>query len=257
MNAYQIPSLSKACRLLAWLASAPDGRTVSSAAREIQIPRTTAFRVLRTLCSEGLVEDVDGKYRVGPGLVRLGLLALQSVEIPARAEPVLQRLAQATGETAHLAVRAGEQMLIVQVADSPHPIRAASRPGALVAMHCAAAGKAFLAALPQPAVADLLERLVLERRTSRTLTTVTALEAELKKIRRQAYAVDNEEYYEGVRCLAVAVHDAHGDAVGALGVTAAASRFTNKRIPEIADAVTSAARTLSQALGQPDAGQVT
>ncbi|UCG17434.1 MAG: IclR family transcriptional regulator [Phycisphaerales bacterium] len=250
MDKYQIPNLAKACRALSWLAAERGAYSASEVARKLQMPRTTAFRVLRTLCAEGLVEEADGRYRAGAGLLRLGLLALQTVEIHSLAEPVLQRLARATGETAHLAVRTGDQMLILQVADSPNPIRVASRPGTLVLIHCAATGKALLAALPPARARAILRGRPLQRRTDRTITTVAALETELEATRRQGYAVDDEEYHVGVRCLAAPVFDARGDVVAALGITAATLRFAKRKIPVVAREVTRAAESLSDALGQ-------
>jgi IclR family acetate operon transcriptional repressor len=255
MNTYQIPNLAKACRVLAWLAGERGAFSVSEVARRLEMPRTTALRVLRTLRAEGLLEETDGRYRSGAGLLRLGLLALQSVEINSLAEPILQNLARATDETAHLAVRTDVQMLILRVADSPHPIRVASRPGALVSIHCAATGKALLAAMPPEQVRQLLGGKRLERRTDRTITTLAALEAELEAIRRQGYAVDDEEYHPGVRCLAAAVYDARGEVVAALGITAATVRFAKRKIPAMAREVTRAAEALSRALGQHSAGR--
>ena len=249
MDAYQIPNLAKACRMLMWLASERQAYSVTEVARHLQMPRTTAFRVLRTLCAEGLVEENNGRYSVGAGLLRIGLLALQGVELHALARPVLQKLADATGETAHLAVQSGHQMLIVEVADSPNPIRVASRPGTVVTMHCAATGKALLATMPLERARAILSATPLVRRTERSITELAALEAELDLVRARGYALDDEEYHEGVRCLAVVVRDARGEAVGAMGVTAAATRFTKRMIPAMARDVMNAAQTLSTALG--------
>jgi IclR family acetate operon transcriptional repressor len=90
----------------------------------------------------------------------------------------------------------------------------------------------------------------LERRTARTLTTWPALERELEVIRRQGYAVDDGEYHDGVRCLAAPVLDARGQVRAAIGITAAAARFTKRRIPAVAREVRQAADALSAALGR-------
>ncbi len=256
MNSYTIPNLAKACQVLTWLAAERDAYSASEVARRFQMPRTTAFRILRTLCAQGLVAEVGGKYRGGAGLLRLGLLALETVEIHALAGPILQNLARVTGETAHLAVRTGDQLLILEVADSPHPIRVASRPGSIVSLHCSSTGKALLAALPPEQVRNLLEDKQLERRTERTLTTLAELETEFEVIRRQGYAIDDEEYHNGVRCLAAVVRDARGDAVAALGITAATLRFAKRKIPTVAREVIQAADTLSQALGRKSTSQM-
>lgn len=251
MDSYQIPNLIKACQTLTWLAAEPGATSASEVARHLDMPRTSAFRILRTLCATGLLEEVDGKYRRGPGLLRLGLLALESAEINALATPILRDLADASDETAHLAVRAGDQIMILQVADSPHPIRVASRPGTLVEIHCSATGKAILAALAVDDVRMLLAGVRLERRTERTLTALRTLEAELEQVRHRGYAIDDEEYHDGVRCLAAVVRDGRGDAVAAIGVTATALRFTKRKIPAMARLVIQAADALSEAMGGP------
>jgi len=254
MDRYRIPNLAKACGVLALLAPRRTGLTPSEVARQLSMPRTTAFRVLRTLCGEGLLEESEGRYRAGPGLLRLGLMAVEAAELPARAEPVLSYLAQQTGETAHLAIRAGDRMLIAAVCDSPNPIRVASRPGTLVLMHCAATGKAVLAGMSSEAVRALLPGPKFERRTDRTLTTPAALERELEPIRRQGYALDDGEYHDGVRCLAATVFNARGEATAAIGITAAATRFTKRRIASVARDVKHAAEALSAAMGRTSTG---
>lgn len=248
---YTIPSLAKACQILSWLADQSAGCNVSEVARRHAMARTTAFRVLRTLCSEGYVEEADGKYRLGSGLIRLGLRATQSTDMYALAQPIVDDLCHATGETAHLAVRSGNQMVIVHVVESPNPIRVSSRSGALVLIHCAATGKAMLSTLTPEDVRHALAGEVLVRRTDKTLTTLDALEIELATTRERGYAIDDEEYHPGVRCLAAPVWDPRGGAVAAIGITGATSRIPKKSVAALAKHVCHAARSLSLKLGAP------
>jgi len=249
MDKYLIPNLAKACRVLHLLAAERRGLSVTELARRLAMPRTTAFRVLKTLCAEGMIERRNGGYRSGTGLLRLGLEALRALELRTLAAPILRKLARTTGETAHLAVRESSQMLILEVCDSPNPLRVASRPGSLVSIHCAATGKAMLATLPADELQELLAGLELAPRTPNTITSVPGLEKEIEAIRPRGYAVDNEEYHDGVRCLAAPVRDAHGAPVAAIGITGVTIRFTKRRIPEVARAVMQAAESLSSALG--------
>ncbi|QDU71451.1 IclR family transcriptional regulator [Mucisphaera calidilacus] len=250
MNKYSIPNLSKACSALKWLAGETRPVSTSEVARQLSMPRTTAFRMLRTLVDEGMLEEIDGRYRSGVGLLHLGLQALNSVEVNTQADPILKRLSHDTGETAHMAVRADAQMLITKVIDSPSPIRVASRPGTLVSIHCSATGKAVLAAMKPQDRQDVLERIQFEVRTDATHSGVDSLEDDLITIRKRGYAIDDEEYFEGVRCLAATVFDAYEQPVGAIGITATTERFPKKKIPVIAAQVTAAASELSSALGQ-------
>lgn len=246
-----IPNLAKACQALKLVADAPEGLTMADVEEGVGASQTTTFRLLNTLVAEGLLEKRGRAYHLGPELVRLGLEALGRVTLREGAVPVLAALAEATGETAHVAIPSGEASLILEVCESPNPIRAASRPGTLAALHCSSTGKVFLAGRAEEGaeLRRVLTSLRRERRTGRTLTRVEELESEIARIRRQGYAIDDGEYHEGVRCLAAPVRDPSGQVVAAIGITAAAARFARARDAEVAREVIAAAARLEAALG--------
>lgn len=246
---HTIPNLRNACLVLKRLGEAAEGLSLAEVCTQLLIPRATAFRILNTLCLEGLVEKQAATYRLGGQVLRLGLVALDRVRIRERALPLLRQLAQSTGETAHLAILSANRALIVEVCDSPLPIRATSRPGFLAELHCSATGKIFLAAMPDEQVRDVLKETGLNRRTDNTLCIPAAVLKDLEIIRRRGYATDNEEFHPGVRCLASPVHDARGQVVAALGITGSSTRFTKARFASAAKQVIATAETLSQSLG--------
>lgn len=246
---YVIPNLRNACRILKTLGRHPDGLKVADLARELGIPVTTTLRIMATLHLEGLARKGDGgRYELGSVLIQLGNAALAGTEIREQALPVLQRLTAATDETSHLAIPCDEQALIVAVQDSPHPLRASSRPGFLAQLHCSATGKIFLTHLyPDRLPALLAARPT--RRTPATLTTLAGLKREIELTRKRGFSLDDEEFNLGVRCLAAPVFASDGKVVAAIGITASSIRFTKERIPEMAAKVRVAATELSQHMG--------
>lgn len=251
MPDYIIPNLLNACRVLKLLAQTP-ALTVSEIGRELLVPRTTVLRIVTTLCREGMLQETDGRYRPGSALIPLGTKALEGVDLRRAAQPVLRRLAQATDETAHLAIEAENKSLLVEVSQSPHPIRVGAPAGTFADLHCSATGKIFLTHHHPQELAELLGRLKPQQRTRNTIVTAAAMAKEAERILKQGYAVDEEEFYEGIRCLAAPVRDNSGKVVAAIGITGAAGRFTKERIPEAAAKVMTAARELSGALGWLD-----
>jgi DNA-binding IclR family transcriptional regulator len=222
---YQIPSLAKACTCLRLMAERTSPINPSDLARAAKMSRTTAFRLLRTLRSEGFVEEVDGGYRLGAGMLGLGIRILDRFSIRAQAVPALRELAHQVGETAHLAVLVENQALIVEVCDSPNPLRVASRPGSLVEPHCASTGKVLLAALSPAQLEALLPTLRLTKYRPTTIAQADSLRKHLVQVATQGFGVDDEEFHPGIRCVAAPVRDRTGAVVAAIGITGAATRI--------------------------------
>ena len=249
---YVIPNLRNACRILKVLGRHPDGLKAADLARDLKIPVTTTLRIMTTLCLEGLARKVDGRFELGPVLIQLGNAALAGTEIRDLALPLLQKLTGLTDETAHLAIPCDDRALIVAVQDSPHPLRAASRPGFLAELHCSSTGKVFLAFVHRERIAELIAESAPTKRTPLTQTTVAAIRKEAELTRKRGFSLDNEEFNPGVRCLAAPVYGSTGQVVAAIGITAATVRFTEARVPEIAAKVRSVAAELSRLMGHAE-----
>jgi DNA-binding IclR family transcriptional regulator len=249
LERYVIPNLRNACRILKLLAQTPDGCKGADIARQLGIPVTTTLRIMATLQLEGYARRAEGRFELGPVLIHLGNASLAGTEIRELALPILQELTMHTDETSHLAVPCDDRSLIVAVQDSPHPLRASSRPGFLAELHCSSTGKVFLAFLHRDRLDELCAWARLTRRTEHTLVTLADIRREAETTRKRGYSLDDEEFNLGVRCLAAPVFSSDGTCVAAIGITAATVRFTRTRTSEIAALVTGAARELSRRLG--------
>lgn len=249
LERYVIPNLRNACRIMKLLGTSTEGFKAADIARELGIPVTTTLRIMATLQLESFVRKVEGRFELGPVLIQLGNASLAGTEIRTAALPVLEKLTQRTDETSHLAIPCDDRSLIVAVQDSPHPLRAASRPGFLADLHCSSTGKTFLAFLYGSRLAELHAAAKPAKRTPKTLTALNELKKEIEQTRKRGYGLDDEEFAPGVRCLAAPVYGSDGTVVAAIGITASTVRFTRERIPEMAAIVMSSAQELSRHIG--------
>jgi IclR family acetate operon transcriptional repressor len=208
------------------------------------MPRTTVLRILHTLAAERFLQRRGFDFVANPEL-RTGLRSTADTALCAAAVPVLSEIAQLTGETACLALLAGDKAVVVETCDSAGAPRVGSGTDAPMDLHCSAFGKAFLAFGPRASLNRVLGGAPLQARTRRTLTTAEGLGAECSRIVRQGYALDNEEHDEGVRCLAAPVWASGSVLAAAIGVSAPAAAFTEQRVSDIAVLVLQAAKRLS------------
>jgi IclR family acetate operon transcriptional repressor len=246
---YVIPNLRNACRILKLLGSNPGGFKAADIGRQLGIPVTTTLRIMTTLHLEGLVRKDGTQFELGPVLIQLGTASLAGTEIRATALPVLERLTGQISETCHLAIPCDDRSLIVAVQDSPHPLRAASRPGFLAELHCSSTGKVFLAFLHQARLEEIFVKSQPGKRTAHTQITLAEIKREAELTYKRGFSLDNEEFHLGVRCLAAPVYSSDGTCVAAIGITAATLRFPKERIPAMAVDVKGAANELSRLLG--------
>jgi len=248
MAEYIIPNLKNACRILSHLGQSTRALSCVEISKTLNLPRTTVLRIMETLASERFVDKDDNKYVLGSELVNLGDCSLARVNLLNLAETYLARITEITGETSHLGVYSGNKVLIAKVCESPLPLHAASRAGAVVDMYCSGTGKVLLAWLVKNDP-SFIKKIKQEKRTVNTLVTREALLKDLALITKRGYALDNEEYHVGVRCLAVPVWDKLGGIVGSLGITAPSVRFDKKCNQKMFEKVNAVAVELSRRLG--------
>ena len=225
------------------------GLTVQQVAVELEVHKSTASRLLRTLADEGFAVGVGTSrqgYRLGPALrSRFGLSAAQQ-RFRELAAPFLKELVERTGECAHIAVEADGEVLVVDAFETAQSLRVVLEKGRLLPLHSTSVGKCLLAWELAPLPTDL------PARTGRTITDPARLRAHLAEIREAGYAVDDEENHTGVRGLSAPVFEGvGGEPVGCIGIGAPVQRLRGDAIAKVADEVTAVARDLTGALGRP------
>lgn len=225
---------------------------VSEIAAEIDVHKSTAFRLLGALEARGLVEQSEdrGKYRLGFGLVRLAAGVDTQLDIVRRARPVCQRLAEELGETVNIAVLRAVYAVNLDQVRGPSAVTAYNWIGQLTPLHATSSGKMLLA----HADPELLGRITLERFTGRTITSARKLEKELALVRGRGYAVTVEELEDGLNAVAAPVRSFHGEVVAAVSASGPAYRLTEERVHAMAPTLVAGAEEISARLGHARSG---
>lgn len=249
MEKYVIPNLRNACLVLKHLASSQQPRSIKEISALLHLPRTTTMRILATLTLQGFTHKNHERFSLGPALISIGSAAKTGLDIGNLSKPLLRRVTLRTGETCHLAVPSGNRSMIVEVSLSPHPLSSSRGPGALVELHCSGTGKCFLAFRHWPQLDSIITERELVPHTKDTIVKMDRLASEIATVRRQKYAMDEQEFFEGVRCIAAPVFNAENECVAAFGVTASTTRFALERVDEFAAILKEAANELSTLLG--------
>lgn len=242
--------ISKVLLILEALQNSSVGLSLTAICVATGINKSTAHRFLRHLEREGYLLRTDsGAYLIGPRLAQMSACASRSATLQAVARPILAELWRSTHETVNLGVLDHGTVLYVDVMESPHEFRLVSRIGTRRSPHVAALGKVLTAFLPTSEYERVLSGIVFQRVTPKTIPNMIQLRAELDKVRRQGYAVDNEEALLGCRCVSAPILNSDKIAIGALSVAGPVARVDLSRVPAFAQEVKAAAKAVSAAMG--------
>jgi IclR family acetate operon transcriptional repressor len=248
---YRIQAIERAVAILnAFTPEAPE-LGVTELAERLELHKSTVHRFLVNLEAAGLVErnPRTARYRLGLRIFELGGLVLQQMNLWDEALPFLEGLVRDSGETGHLAVLDGGEAIYIEKVEARRALRIPSAMGRGYPAHATSLGKVLLANLPPAAADEVLAERGLARYTPNTITDPDGLRDELARIRDAGYAVDNEEYDEGLRCIGAPIHDHTGQVVAALGIGGPVTRVTPARVEPLAELVRAAAKGLSRRLG--------
>jgi DNA-binding IclR family transcriptional regulator len=241
-----IAAVERAAAVLFELAGAHGELGTNELARRLEISASTVSRLLATLTSSGLVEHVprSGRYRLGPGLLRLGSAALARLDLQGVARPQLLALSEETGETVTLSAPGERDAVTVDFVQSPASVQSVARIGRPSVAHATATGKIMLAfggrALPSAP---------LEAFTARTITDPERLATEVARARAEGYAQAAGEREEDLNAIAAPVLDHRGELAAIVGVQGPASRFDPLAMAAALSVLLARAGAISEALG--------
>lgn len=243
-----LQSLTRGLEALDFLAAGREPVRLTDVAEALGVDKSNASHLMKTLVAAGYaVQDSNRRYRPTGKVVRPvdGHSLIDIVSAKEACRPVLEQLVAQTGECAHMAVLVGNRVWYIDKIDSSLPLKVDHPIGALAPLHCTALGKAFLAFGNATAEGPFVSF------TPGTLTTSRALDEEIIRTRARGYAVDNEEYAHGIRCVARPIYDDRGRMIAAIGVSGPSVRVTDDRLAELGRIVTSV--TIPHATERPSA----
>jgi DNA-binding IclR family transcriptional regulator len=241
--------VSKILRLLEALNASSTGLRLKDIAEQTAINKSTAYRFLAHLETERyLYRDEYGAYMVGPKLVRLGSGISYQTTLRRISRPLLHELWKVTSETVNLGILDGQDVLYLDVVQSPHPFRMVTHAGTWRPLYCTSMGKALAAFLSTAEKEHVLLSLQFERLTPHTITRLSRFRKELEEIRERGYALDDEEATLGARCVGAPIL-LEGKVAAAISIAGPTTRIARERIPFYVKAVVAAAQAISRQLG--------
>lgn len=242
-----VQSVDRALTLLELIAADPEGRRLSDLARAADLAPSTTHRLLTALETRGFVQTdaATGLWHIGRRAHTVGAAWGTAKTLLAPAMPHLRRLRDATRETANLGVIEKGHVITIAQAESREIMRAISPPGGHAPILCSGMGKAIIATWDDDQIDALIDRYGLTPATARSLTTRDAVHRNIAMIRDQGFAMDDEEFVIGLRCVAAVIRSPSGEAAAAISVSGLAVRMTPDKVARCAELVRSLANDLS------------
>jgi IclR family acetate operon transcriptional repressor len=258
-SATPVQSVARALGLLESLAARDEAGLVELA-RDVSLHPSTAHRLLASLieCGYAIQSPSSGRYRLGRKVLELASGSkARDARLRAITRPHLEAVRARVDETTNLVGLDGLSAVYLDQVESRHAVRLFAEPGRRVPAHTSGAGKAMLAYQDDGLLDKLCATEPFERLTARTITTAAPLREELARVRRRGYALDNEEYEEGVSCVGAPIFDNLGGACAAISVSAPSVRLRRCGLVELGSLLARHAGEISRELGheQPARGR--
>jgi DNA-binding IclR family transcriptional regulator len=224
---------------------------VTELSKKLKLHKNNIFRLLATLEARGYIEQNRSteNYRLGLKSLELGQTFIRQMGLLRQSRPTLEKLAEKANETTYLAIMRNQDVIYLDVVEANQTVRVASRVGLRLPTYCTAVGKVLICSDSEEEIRKKLPE-QLPKRTPKTITDPKSLIDHLKKVAKQGFAVDDEEFEEGVRCIAAPVRDYTGNVVAAISISGPAMRLPDRKISEeLSHAVKEASEEISRRLG--------
>ena len=246
----KVQSLDRAFDILELLSREQHGLNLTEIGNRLDLHKSTVYRLLQALKERGYIEKSPrGAYRLGMEFIELSSLYLNNLELKTEAQPMLRELSSLSANTVFLATLQENEVVYIDKMETHNSLRKYSIIGQRAPLYCTALGKSMLTGMAEDQIRKLYGGVELEAFTDRTITNVEDLVAEVEKIRRRGWSVDDEEYEEGLRCIGAPIRDYRNEVIAAVSTSGYTSVITRERVEEIAAYVVKAARDISQRMG--------
>lgn len=248
-----VPAVDRAIYILEYLSKRKTA-TIKDISTFLNIPTASATRIIRTLTNHGFLSEQDGKnaatYSLGLKLLCLSQTVIQQLDILKIAYDDMEELSDSTNQASQLAILEKGKVIYVEMVLPISPVSIIAPLRVPVAANLSAGGKVILADMDDKALNTILGNINLVRATKKSITDKHLFIEHLQLVRKQGFAVDDEEFSVGIGCMAAPVRDYTNKVIAAVGVTGPISRYqTNSSFEEIQKSVIKSANSISQKLG--------
>jgi IclR family KDG regulon transcriptional repressor len=242
-----LSSVIKALEVLDFFTVEKPELSLAEISKHMGTHKSSVYRILRTLEATNFLRwnSERGKYRLSPKILELASRVLAQYDLREVAGPSMDDLAARTGEIIHLSILDECEIVYLEKKGAGQVLTVATRVGGRYPAYASAMGKVLMAFLPEQQLQGILEETELAALTPNTITDEVQLRRELEKIRGQGYALDNEEAFPGIRCIAAPIREPRGKVVAAISATVPAQRLPTERSPELIEMITETASRIS------------
>jgi len=249
-NPYQIKVLEKVIRILDLFDEKGKELTPVEICESLSLNKSTAFRIINILSEANYLErdSLTSKYRLGFKLQYLGSLVEGRSEIKNLAHPFLEELKEKCDETVHLVVLDHGEAFYLDKLEGERAIRVVTKVALRLPAHCSGVGKVLLASLPDETVNKIIQEKGFKRFTNNTIIDLKTLMVELARIRKQGYAIDNEEIELGLKCIAAPLKNSAGETIAAISISGPRERFNSAQMKRLIPLVKNASERISEVL---------
>jgi DNA-binding IclR family transcriptional regulator len=231
-SVYTVPAVDRAARIILMLAGSARGMTLAEIAAATGWHKSSVHKILITLGHHGFL-DRDGetkRFVLGVGLLKCTQSVQNNLQISQSAKALLRELAEYSGETANLAILRGTKMVIVDVVESPVELRVSPPVGTMDLVTAKSNGKAVLAYLSDEYVSEILRTVGLSATTGNSIINTKLFRNELAAVRKKGYAIDIEEFQEGISAVSAPIFNSERQVLGTLSIIGPAFRMTKDKL---------------------------
>ncbi len=246
----RIRVLDRAFDILDVLSEANMPMTLSDIAQAAHLSKTTAHRILLTMLDRSFVAKSEtGAYTIGYKIIEMASTHINNLELLTEAQPYLSRLTRELDLTAHLGILEGADVVYLEKMDIHPNTQVYTQIGNRSPGFCSSIGKCLMAGMSRDELDDVLDLFEFKKYTPKTITDKREFVRHLRQVRRQGWAIDDEEYEAGHRCIGAMVYDYRGLPVAAISASGSTSILTDDKIDETVSKVCECARQLSRQIG--------
>ncbi len=243
----QIRVLQKTLDILETIKREGSGIGLAEIARSASMPKATVYRILATLENRGYLDrDPAGRYRMSDKLFSLQQQVSPVQKLVRAAPPIMEELAIECRETVNLGMLDGGEVVVIATVESPQSVRMTSKVGNRRCFHTTAIGKVLLASLPELAIERLIRIKGLPQLTASSITIQKDLMTELRRIRKQGFAIDNQENELEGRCIGIGI-EGLDDSSFALSISGPVFRMDLRRLRSLVPSLRLASQRIADA----------
>ena len=241
-------ALEKALQVLEAIIDQPQAVGLPDVADRLGMSRQAVHRLLQQLVANGLIvrDPSRDRFAIGPRFSKMALEVLQSANKGTPIRATIQKVVDGIGETCNVGVLEGRDFVYLERVETTRTPRIYLETGSRLPAHCTSGGKAMLAWLPPAVRSRLLKTMTLNPFTSKTITSVKALEEELLAVKSRGFATSVQEYADGIIGVGVPILNSEGDALAALAMHGPLARVSIEKAPEYARKLHAAANRLAE-----------